>query len=54
MVYGNITAFSDNEPANYAALAAYLQVEIHAQMFSANGHAINPIPITEAKRLPTA
>ena len=54
MVYGNTTAFSDNEAANYAALAAYLQVDIHAQMSGASVHAINPVPVTEAKRIPTA
>ena len=54
MVYGNTTAFSDNEAANYAALAAYLQVDIHAQMSGASVHAINPVPITESKRIPTA
>ena len=54
MIYGNTTAFSDNEATNYAALAAYLQLDIHAQMSGASGHAINPVPITEAKRIPTA
>ena len=46
MVYGNTTAFSDNEAANYAALAAYFQVDIHTQMLGASGHAINSGPIT--------
>ncbi len=54
MVYRNNTAFSDKEAANCAALSAYLQVDIHAQMAGASGHAINPVPFTEAKRIPTA
>lgn len=54
MIYGNTTAFSENDAANYAVLAAYLQVDIQAQMFKPSGHAINPVPITEAKRIPTA
>ena len=29
-------------------------MDIHAQMSSASGHAVNPVPITEAKRIPTA
>ena len=46
IVYENTTAFSDAEATNHAALAAYLQVDIHAQMSGASGHAINPVPST--------
>ena len=53
MIYGNTTAFSDNDAANYAVLAAYLNVDIQAQMLRPSGHAINPVPITEAQRIPT-
>lgn len=52
MVYGNTTGFGEEEAANYAALGAYLGVDIQAQRAGPTGHAINPVPITEAKRIP--
>ncbi len=52
MVYGNTTGFGENEAANYAALGAYLQVDIQAQLAGPSGHAINPVPVTEALRIP--
>ncbi|MDF1749238.1 MAG: cobalamin-dependent protein [Alphaproteobacteria bacterium] len=52
MVYGNTTGFGANEAANYAALGAYLMVDIQAQLAGPTGHAINPVPITEALRIP--
>ena len=52
MVYGNTTAFGENVAANYAALGAYLTVDIQAQLASPSGHAINPVPISEATRIP--
>lgn len=52
MVYGNTTGFQENDAANYAALGAYLSVDIQAQLALPSGHAINPVPITEAKRIP--
>lgn len=52
MVYGNTTGFGGNEAANYAALGAYLGVDIQAQLAGPSGHAVNPVPITEASRIP--
>jgi hypothetical protein len=52
MVYGNTTGFAENEAANYAALGAYLAVDIQAQLAGPTGHAINPVPVTEALRIP--
>lgn len=52
MVYGNTTSFDDIEAANYASLGAYLNVDIQAQLAYPSGHAINPVPITEAARIP--
>ena len=52
MVYGNTTAFGAIDAANYAALGAYLSVDIQAQLARPSGHAINPVPITEAVRIP--
>jgi methylmalonyl-CoA mutase cobalamin-binding subunit len=52
MVYGNTTAYGADHAANYAALASYLLVDIYAQRSLPTGHAINPVPVTEAQRIP--
>ncbi|MFX0125560.1 MAG: cobalamin-dependent protein [Candidatus Hodarchaeota archaeon] len=52
MVYGNTTIFVANEVENYANLASYLLVDIIAQLSSPTGHGLNPVPVTEAMRIP--
>ncbi|MFX1538832.1 MAG: cobalamin-dependent protein [Promethearchaeota archaeon] len=52
MVYGNTTIFVANEVENYANLASYLLVDIIAQHKSPTGHGLNPVPVTEAMRIP--
>jgi len=52
MVYGNTTIFVANEIENYANLASYLLVDIIAQHRSPSGHGLNPVPVTEAMRIP--
>ena len=52
MVYGNTTLYGDDRAANYAALASYLLVDIYAQRTLPSGHAVNPVPVTEAERIP--
>jgi methylmalonyl-CoA mutase cobalamin-binding subunit len=52
MIYGATTMYGPNHPANYAALATYLRIDIHGQRTRPAGHAINPTPITEAERIP--
>jgi len=52
MVYGNTTIFVADEVENYANLASYLLVDIVAQRSQPTGHAINPVPVTEAMRIP--
>lgn len=52
MVYGNTTIYVEGEAENYANLASYLLVDILAQKILPTGHAINPIPVTEAIRIP--
>lgn len=52
MIYGNTTIYLDGEVENYANLASYLLVDIVAQNILPTGHAINPIPVTEAIRIP--
>lgn len=52
MIYGNTTIYLDGDVENYANLASYLLVDIVAQKMLPTGHAINPIPVTEALRIP--
>ncbi|KAA3623585.1 MAG: hypothetical protein DWQ08_11360, partial [Proteobacteria bacterium] len=53
MVYGNTTAYDADLAGNYASLASYLSVDIFAQMDRPSGHAVNPVPVTEALRIPS-
>ena len=52
MIYGNTTIYLEGQVENYANLASYLLVDIVAQKLKPTGHAINPIPVTEAIRIP--
>ena len=52
MIYGNTVAYDGSGSANYAALARYLTVDALGQSLAPTGHAVNPVPITEAERIP--
>lgn len=52
MIYGNTTIYLEGAVENYANLASYLLVDIIAQKLLPTGHAVNPIPVTEAMRIP--
>lgn len=52
MVYGDTVSYTADEAASYASLAAYLSVDIQGQRTRPSGHAINPVPVTEATRIP--
>lgn len=52
MVYGNTTLYGNDLAANYAGLGSYLLIDVLAQMFKPSGHAINPVPVSEAHRIP--
>ncbi len=52
MIYGATTMYGENHPANYAALATYMRVDAFGQRTRPSGHAITPVPITEAQRIP--
>lgn len=52
MVYGNTVSYRGNDAQNYAALAAYLAVDILGQRVAPTGHAINAVPVTENSRIP--
>lgn len=52
MIYGNTVAYEGTESDNYAALGSYLMVDAVGQRLAGTGHALNPVPITEAERIP--
>ena len=52
MVYGNTTIYGAGEVENYANLAGYLLTDILAQATRPSGHGLNPVPVTEAMRIP--
>ena len=52
MIYGNTIDYGLNMPKNYAALTSYAIADAVGQMIWPSGHAITPIPITEAVRIP--
>lgn len=52
MVYGNTTIYGPNEIENYANLSSYMLPDIIAQMTKPTGHGLNPVPVTEALRIP--
>jgi methylmalonyl-CoA mutase cobalamin-binding subunit len=54
MVYGNTVDYTGDHVRNTAVLANYLLVDIGAQLHRPTGHAINPVPLTEAERIPSA
>lgn len=53
MIYGNTTRFGDDDAANYAVLAGYLGADLSALSWAPSGHALTPIPVTEARRIPS-
>lgn len=53
MLYGNTTIYGADAAANYGALASYLAVDMMALRRRHSGHAVTPIPVTEAQRIPT-
>lgn len=52
MIYGNTTSYRGTPAANYASLAAYLEIDIAGQRLQPTGHAINPVPVSENERIP--
>ncbi len=54
MIYGNTVGHErGNRARNLAVLVEHLTIDI-AQLRRPTGHAVNPIPLTEARRIPTA
>lgn len=52
MVYGNTTLYDSDMAPNYAGMGSYLLIDILAQLLRPSGHAINPVPVSEAQRIP--
>ncbi|MBF0530376.1 MAG: hypothetical protein HQK55_14110, partial [Deltaproteobacteria bacterium] len=52
MIYGNTTSYIEGEEENYANLAGYLLIDLLAQQNHPTGHGLNPVPVTEAVRIP--
>lgn len=53
MIYGNTLDYTLNYDNNYAILSSYLSADMIGQICRPTGHAIVPIPITEAARIPS-
>ena len=53
MIYGNTTEYGFNFDMNLGSLASFITGDIIGQTHMATGHAIVPIPVSEAERIPT-
>ena len=54
MIYGDTLSFGHEFEINRAATAEYLLWDILAQLHAPSGHAVLPLPVTEAIRIPSA
>lgn len=54
MWYGDTISFSEDFDRNLGLNAEYLMWDIVAQLVCPTGHAVLPLPVTEAVRIPTA
>jgi methylmalonyl-CoA mutase cobalamin-binding subunit len=54
MFYGDTISFSKDFVKNQGLVAEYLLWDIMAQLECPTGHAVHPLPITEAVRIPSA
>jgi methylmalonyl-CoA mutase cobalamin-binding subunit len=54
MVYGDTLSFSSDFSVNRAMVAEYMMWDIMAQLKCPTGHAVLPLPVTEALRVPSA
>ncbi|MDH5354206.1 MAG: cobalamin-dependent protein [Gammaproteobacteria bacterium] len=54
MIYGDTISFGSDFDKNRAVVSEYLLWDILMQMYSPSGHAVLPLPVTEAIRIPSA
>ena len=52
MIYGDTISFTHDFAHNYGVVSNYLLWDILAQLACPTGHAVHPLPITEAVRIP--
>lgn len=54
MIYGDTISFTHDFDKNRAVTAEYMLWDILTQMYAPSGHAVLPLPVTEAVRIPSA
>lgn len=54
MIYGNTIDYGYDIPRNFGAMASFSMADAIGQMHYPSGHAVCPIPVTEAVRVPSA
>ena len=54
MVYGNTVEYGRVRERNLAVLTTSVMVDVATQLHRPTGHAINPVPLSEAERIPDA
>lgn len=54
MVYGNTVEYGPDRNQNLAVLTTSVMIDIATQLHRPTGHAINPVPLSEAERIPDA
>jgi methylmalonyl-CoA mutase cobalamin-binding domain/chain len=54
MVYGDTVSYGPDRERNLAVLERSVKTDVATQLHRPTGHAINPVPLTEAERIPDA
>jgi methylmalonyl-CoA mutase cobalamin-binding subunit len=54
MIYGDTVSYGRDRERNLAVLETSVRTDIATQLHRPTGHAINPVPLTEAERIPDA
>ena len=54
MIYGDTISFTQDFDHNRAVVAEYMMWDIATQLHAPSGHAVLPLPVTEAIRIPSA
>lgn len=53
MIYGDTLSYTLDHDSNNAVLSSYITADVVGQLHNPTGHAIVPIPLTEASRIPS-
>ncbi|MDA0185664.1 hypothetical protein OJ997_35495 [Solirubrobacter phytolaccae] len=54
MIYGNTVEYGRDRQQNLAVLTTSVMIDVATQLRRPTGHAINPVPLSEAERIPDA